>query len=155
MSKIKIRNTINHSVILSVEDLRLRREILPNQTINIDSDKFEEAMTYPGVKNLFKYGYLRVEGASEEVVDAMEDAGLNDEEIQGFLSMDELVKLFEEGSVEEVKNVLAGCPQERHNSILEAMDQTKNLEFSKVKAVRDLLGLDYIKYKNQKDDLMG
>lgn len=153
MSKIEIRNTINHSVVLTVEDLRLRREILPNQTIKIDSEKFEEAMTYPGVRNLFKYGYLRVEKASENVIEAMEDAGLTDEEIQGFLSMNELVKLFEEESVDKIKEVLADCPPERHNSILEAMDQVKNLEFAKVKAVKDLLGLNYVEYKTQKDKL--
>ena len=153
MSKMKIRNTVNHSVILLVDDLRLRREILPNQTINIDSEKFEEAMTYPGVKNLFRRGYLRAEGIDDEVREAMEDAGLSEEEINGYLSMDELVKAFEEEPVSKIKELLADGPVERHQFILEAMDQVKNLEFAKVKAVKDLLGVDYVQYKSRKDKL--
>ena len=155
MSKMKIRNVINHPVILVVEDLRLRREILPNQTINIDSDKFEEAMTYNGVKNLFRRGYLRVEGADEEVREAMEDAGLSDEEINGYLSMEELTKVFEEGSVEDVKEALKDCPPERFNFVLDTMDKVKNLEFAKVKVVKDLLGINYVEYKSKKDKLEG
>lgn len=153
MSKMKIRNTVNHSVILVVDDLRLRREILPGQTINIDSDKFEEAMTYPGVKNLFRYGFLRAENITEEVQEAMEDAGLSEDEIHGYLSMDELVKAFEEEPVDKVKELLANCPAERFDFVLEAMDKVKNLEFAKVKAVRDLLGLNYVEYKSRKDKL--
>lgn len=153
MSKIKIRNTINHPVILMVEDLRLRREILPDQTINLDSEKFEEAMTYNGVKNLFRYGYLRVENAPEEVKEAMEDAGLSDEEIHGYLSMEELVKAFETEPVDKIKELLADCPETRFDFVLEAMDKVKNLEFAKVKAVKDLLGINYVEYKSRKDKL--
>lgn len=153
MGKIKIRNTIDHLVILNVEDLRLRREIMPNQTVNIDAEKFEEAMTYTGVQNLFKYGYLRVENAPTEIEEAMEDAGLTEQEIHGFLSMGELVEAFENKPVNELKELLADCPAERFNFILEAMDKVKNLEFAKVKMVKDLLGINYIEYKTQKDKL--
>ena len=65
MSKVKIRNIIDRTVILSDSNIRFRREIRPNQVITMDSEKLDEAMSSIGVMNLFKRGFLRIEGEEE------------------------------------------------------------------------------------------
>ena len=44
MSKVKVRNLLGHDVIISVPEMRFRREIHPNQVVTIDSEKLDEAI---------------------------------------------------------------------------------------------------------------
>ena len=67
MSKVKVRNLLGHDVIISVPEMRFRREIHPNQVVTIDSEKLDEAMSYTGVENLFRYGYLRIDSDIEDI----------------------------------------------------------------------------------------
>ena len=88
MSKVKIRNIIDRTVILSDSNIRFRREIRPNQVITMDSEKLDEAMSSIGVMNLFKRGFLRIEG-EEEVkaeLEIFEDLGIDMEQNSHFYS---------------------------------------------------------------------
>src|SRR5574344_16930 len=107
MGKIKIRNIIEHSIVISEPDIRLRREILPNQTILIDEELLDEALNFIGIANMFRRGYLRIENdLSESCSDTFDNLGISVDENKDFLSLDELKEVMENGSNLDLKKAI-------------------------------------------------
>ena len=156
MSKIKLRNLLNHDLIISVPEMRLRREMRPNQAITIDSEKLDEAMSYNGVANLFRYGYVRIETDAEDIdTDVFEDLGIDLEENKKLYSMNELKELMEKGTDVELEEVLKDTSEERKQIVLAAALATDGLTFAKMNMISEYTGENIIALRKRKQDLTG
>ena len=54
---LAIKNISNHEVGIVVPEIRLSRFIQPNRSIKMNKEQLEEALTYPGVPELFNSQY--------------------------------------------------------------------------------------------------
>lgn len=154
MSKVKIKNLLGHDVVISVPEMRFRREIHPNQIVTIDSEKLDEAMSYTGVENLFRYGYLRVDSDIEDIgTEAFEDLGIDLEENHKLVSVDELVKILEEGTDAELQEILDTSTEERNQVIIAAALKADGLTYSKMKMIDKHTGENIINLRKKQQDL--
>jgi hypothetical protein len=154
MSKVKIRNIIDRAVILSDSNIRFRREIRPNQVITMDSEKLDEAMSSIGVMNLFKRGFLRIEG-EEEVkaeLEIFEDLGIDMEQNSHFLSKEELIKLMSTGTDFALKQAIENDPESRYPVIVAAALEADGLTMGKIDIIKKITGRDIIKLRSQKQE---
>ena len=154
MSKVKIRNVIDRTVILSDSNIRFRREIKPNQVVTMDSEKLDEAMSSIGVMNLFKRGYLRVEASEEakEELEIFEDLGIDMEQNGNFLSKEELIHLMRTGTDYEFKKAIENDPETRFDTIIAAALEADGLTFGKMDIIKKITGQDVIKLRSQKQE---
>ena len=154
MSKVKVRNIIDRVVILSDSNIRFRREIRPNQVITMDSEKLDEAMSSIGVMNLFKRGYLRLEGEDEAKaeLDIFEDLGIDMEQNSQFLSKEELIKLMTTGTDFALKQAIENDPESRYPVIVAAALEADGLTMGKIELIKKITGLDIIKFRSQKQE---
>lgn len=154
MSKVKVKNLLNHDVVISVPEMRFRREIRPNQVVTIDSEKLDEAMSYVGVENLFRYGYLRVDSDIEDIgTEVFEDLGIDLEENHNLVSVEELVKIIENGTDAELREILDTSPKERDEVIIAAALKVDGLTYSKMNMINKHTGKNIINLRKQQQDL--
>lgn len=154
MGKIKIRNIIDHSIVISEPDIRLRREILPNQTILIEEELLDEAMNFIGIANMFRRGYLRIENdLSESCSDTFDNLGISVDENKDFLSLDELKEVMENGSNLDLKKAIEKNTQERMSTIMAAAIASNGLSGSKIDLIEKYTGQNVLKLKDEQRQL--
>ncbi len=154
MGKIKVKNLLNHDVIISVPDMRFRREIHPNQAVSIDSEKLDEAMSYEGVANLFRKGYLRIDSEPEDVdIEVFEDLGIDLEANHSLLSVEELVKIMQEGTDQELKEILESTESSRKQVVIAAALKADGLTYSKMNMINKYTGENIIALRKKQQDL--
>lgn len=153
MGKVKIKNIINRAIVFSEPDLRIRKKILPNQITTIDSEKLDEAMGYTGISNLFRKGYLRIEGpVEEEIQNTLNDFGISLEDNQKLHSKEEIIKIMSTGTDYELKKLLESEPEGRHSVILDAALEATGITGSKMDLIEKYTGKNVYKLKATKKE---
>lgn len=66
MEKITIKNVSSATIILSFEDLKFRRELVPGRGITLDRDTYEEMTFDPGFNSLIDEHYIKIEGLDDD-----------------------------------------------------------------------------------------
>lgn len=66
MSKVLLKNTSNANVIISAQDLKFRRELIPSRTITIEKEEYTELAFDPGFQALIDGGFITVVSGLEE-----------------------------------------------------------------------------------------
>lgn len=66
MDKITIKNISTATVVVSVPDLKIRRELIPGRSFNVSREDYEEMTFDPGFNGLINDHYLSVIGLDEE-----------------------------------------------------------------------------------------
>lgn len=74
MSNIQIKNTSSATVVLSIPELRFRRELVPGRVIGVSKEEYEEMSFDPGFNTMVRDHYITVTGVdeSEAVVESNE-----------------------------------------------------------------------------------
>jgi hypothetical protein len=76
-TKVKVKSLVSSRVVLSVPDLRLKREWEKKGAVKtIPFDQLEEAMYDPGVEFLFKEGALGIDDMEVKIALGLEDEGV-------------------------------------------------------------------------------
>jgi len=63
---ITVKNISAATVILSVPELKFRRELIPGRSIHIERELYDELVFEPGIQNLVAGGYIHFDGVAEE-----------------------------------------------------------------------------------------
>ena len=75
-TKVKVKSLVSSRVVLSMPDLRLKREWERKGTIRtIPFDQLEEAMYSPGVESLFREGVLGIDDMEVKIALGLEEEG--------------------------------------------------------------------------------
>lgn len=148
---LSIKNISNHEVGIVVPEIRLSRFIQPNRSIKMNKEKLEEALTYPGVAELFNSQYLICEDDEE-----MEEIG------GGYVSIpkteeekmteEDIIKLIQTGSDLQFDKLLKSASQYRLDTIISAALKCESLTFSKINLLKAATGKDILEMKRHLDD---
>jgi len=65
MEKIVIKNIGTANIILSFEDLKFRRELVPGRSLTVDKEMYEEMAFDPGFLSMINEHYLQVIGPDD------------------------------------------------------------------------------------------
>lgn len=66
MEKIVIKNIGTANIILSFEDLKFRRELVPGRSLTVDKEMYEEMAFDPGFLSMINEHYLQVTGLDDD-----------------------------------------------------------------------------------------
>ena len=148
---LAIKNISNHEVGIVVPEIRLSRIIQPNRSIKMGKDQLEEALTYPGVAELFNSQYLICEDdeAMEEIGGGYVSIPATEEEK---MSEEDIIKLIQTGSDLQFDKLLKSASQYRLDTIISAALKCESLTFSKINLLKAATGKDNLEMKRQLDD---
>ena len=73
MSKITITNVSTSPILITVPDIKFRRELVPGRSIPVTQEVYEELMFDTGVNNLIRGHFLKIEGLEEEEESVIEE----------------------------------------------------------------------------------
>lgn len=145
---ITIKNISNREVGIVVHDMKLSRFIKPGMKIKMPVDKLEEALTYPGVPELFNSQYLVAEDqeAMEEIAGGYVNLPEQEEEK---LSESEIINLLQKGTDFQLDRLLKSSTEYRKDTIVSAALKCENITFSKLNLISKATGKDIFKMKKQ------
>lgn len=66
MDKITIKNISSANIILSFQDLNLRRELVPGRSVAVDKNTYEEMLFDAGFDSMINEHYLQILGLEED-----------------------------------------------------------------------------------------
>lgn len=147
MEKIGIKNICGHKVGLIVRDLRLNRSIEPGKIIQVEKEKFEEALTYPGVQELFDRKYLAMTDTQEAVdlgVISEEDTVTENGKLTqtGIEDAAEILKVLETGTDFQLKKLLQNQSDYRKEEIANIAAKSNKITLSKIEIIKNETGID-------------
>lgn len=103
MSKVLLKNTSNANVIISAQDLKFRRELIPSRTITIEKEEYTELAFDPGFQALIDGGFITVvSGLEENETPAVNVTTTTKEEVRKIYqdkNYQEFIKLVKNASV--------------------------------------------------------
>lgn len=157
MSKVTIKNISNRKIGISIPELRVSRSILPGREIKMEKDVLEEALTFPGVPELFSKKYLIVEEVNDaidlDIVDG--DKVVTDESgnlaIEGTEDFEQLKTIIESGTDFQLKKLLSSENKYRQDVIAAAAAQSHGITLNKIQIIKDITGIDLQKIINVED----
>lgn len=145
---ITIKNISNREVGIVVPEIRLSRFIKSGMSIKMPSDLLEEALSYPGVAELFNDQYL----ISEED-EKMEEIGAGYVTIpqskEEKMTEKEIIELIDGGTDLDLDKLLKKSSEYRYDTIVSAALKSQNLTFSKANLIKKVTGKDVIEMKKQ------
>ena len=65
MSKITIKNISTATAVLSVPEIKFHRTLTPGRIIPITQEEYDNLLFDPGVQNMIRAGYIKVDGVEE------------------------------------------------------------------------------------------
>ena len=67
MAKITLKNISSATVVIGTSDGSMRsRSLAPNRVITLTPTEYEDLMYEPGVQNMIRGGYIKIEGVNED-----------------------------------------------------------------------------------------
>ena len=67
MAKITLKNISSATVVVGTSDGSMRsRSLAPNRVITLTPTEYEDLMYEPGVQNMIRGGYIKIEGVEEK-----------------------------------------------------------------------------------------
>lgn len=148
---LAIKNISNHEIGIVVPEIRLSRFIQPNRSIKMNKEQLEEALTYPGVPELFNSQYLVCEDdeAMEEIAGGYVNLPATDEER---MSEEDIIKLIQTGSDLQFDKLLKSSSPYRLDTIISAALKCESLTFSKINLLKAATGKDILEMKKHLDN---
>ena len=143
MALIKLVNTVNHPVVVSIPELNFKRTWAKrNAVINVDSEKLQEMMYDPGFSYMLEQGVLYIEDMEEK-----KELGLEPDDAeapQNIIVLSEkeqrnyMIKLTQKEFEENVKKL----SHEQVMSLVDYAIANKLSDMSKCEFLRKLCGRD-------------
>lgn len=143
---VVIKNISNHDVGIVVPEIRFSRFISPGRTIKMTKDQLEDALSYPGVPELFNNQYLICEDSEvmEEVGGGYVNVPTSEEEK---MTEAEIVNLIRNGTDLQLDKLLKSATPYRLDTIISAAIKCDDLTFSKIKMIEKVTGKDVLQMR--------
>lgn len=143
MEKITIKNLTTCDVGLRVPEIRLNRIIKKNDSIKMNKELFEEALTYPGIQPMIDQ---KIIGVVEE--EARINLGLqwdNDEVNDSDLAnANEIKKILSEGTPFAIKKLCTNASDNRKSDIAQIAFTLNTLSIDKIDLLTEYTGIDIL-----------
>jgi hypothetical protein len=92
MSNITIKNVSTATIILTVPELRMRKELIPGRVVGVSEEEYRELNYDVGFTSLVKGHYIKVSGVDEETA----EEAISQENV---FSKDDIGKMFDTNDI--------------------------------------------------------
>lgn len=141
MSKFSIKNVSTANTVLVCENLRFRRELAPNRSLNnLDQETFEELCAEPGIQVMIANGFLKVKAddeAGQEII--KESAAEADREV---LSYDEVKEIFANKDYTKFTKTIANATPATKDNFVRAAVEMKIVDNGFTALIKKYCGVD-------------
>lgn len=143
---ITIRNISNREVGIVVPEMRLSRFIKPGMTIKMPVDTLEDALTYPGVPELFNSQYLVSE--DDETMESIAGGYIKlPETEEERMSEQEIINVLQTGTDLQLDKLLNSATEYRKDTIVSAALKCEGITYSKANLIKMRTGKDIFEMK--------
>lgn len=141
MGKVTIKNTTVGTVSIIIPEMRLNRTIKQNGSISLPKEVLEEALDYPGVRELFEEQDLAIIDEEFRIESGLQD---EDEKVdeEAMLNFDEIKKTISTGTPYQMKKLLEEATPARYQAIAQAAYECEDISMAKIEQITKATGID-------------
>ena len=93
MSKITLKNISSATVVISCPEAKINRSLVPGRVISLTPEEYEDLMFEPGIQNMIRGGFIKIDGVEEERVAVETPRNVIEKEvIEGMIKNREITK---------------------------------------------------------------
>lgn len=141
---VKVKNLSKGTVSYLLEDRHIRREwSSKNQIRPIPADELRDALYDMGIRRLFTLGYLGIEDAEDRKLVGLDYEDSKPEEtVEPFDENKAKILLIAEKDLTKFEEKLKGLKSGEIETLLNTAYEVKNIDFNKVKIIKEVCGVD-------------
>ena len=137
MGKITLKNISSATVVIGTSDGTMRsRSLAPNRVITLTPTEYEDLMYEPGVQNMIRGGYIKIDGVPEER--AVIETPTN------VLEKDEIIKMINERDITAFAKYIKIAPSAAKDTIVQYVVDNNITDNAFTALIKTYCGIDVI-----------
>ena len=137
MGKITLKNISSATVVVGTSDGSMRsRSLSPNRVITLTPTEYEDLMYEPGIQNMIRGGYIKIEGVPEER--AVIETPTN------VMSRDEIINMIEKRDFAAFTNYIKIAPSAAKDTIVQYVVENNITDNAFTALIQKYCGIDVI-----------
>ena len=137
MAKITLKNISSATVVVGTSDGSMRsRSLSPNRVITLTPTEYEDLMYEPGIQNMIRGGYIKIEGVPEER--AVIETPTN------VMSRDEIINMIEKRDFAAFTNYIKIAPSAAKDTIVQYVVENNITDNAFTALIKTYCGIDVI-----------
>ena len=110
MSKITLKNISSGTVVISSIEAKINRTLTPGRVISLTQEEYENLMFEPGIQNMIRGGYIKIDGVEEERVAV--------DEPENVMTKEEIEKMIQDREITKFANYIKVAPPAARDTIV-------------------------------------
>jgi len=137
MAKITLKNISSATVVIGTSDGAMRsRSLAPNRVITLTPTEYEDLMYEPGVQNMIRGGYIKIDGVAEDR--AVIETPTN------VMSRDEIIKMLNNRDITAFANYIKIAPSAAKDTIVQYVVENNITDNAFTALIKKYCGIDVI-----------
>ena len=137
MGKITLKNISSATVVVGTSDGTMKsRSLAPNRVITLTPTEYEDLMYEPGVQNMIRGGYIKIDGVSEDR--AVIETPTN------VMSRDEIIKMLNNRDITAFANYIKIAPSAAKDTIVQYVVDNDITDNAFTALIKKYCGIDVI-----------
>jgi len=148
MGKITLKNISSATVVVGTSDGTIRsRSLAPNRIITLTPTEYEDLMYEPGVQNMIRAGYIKIEGVNEDRAVIETPSNIKERA--------EIIKMIDDRDITAFANYIKIAPSAAKDTIVQYIvdnNITDNAFTALIKTYCDIDVIQAIAIKHQAEE---
>lgn len=144
MDKISIKNISSATVVISVPELKFRRELIPGRSINVSKEDYDELIFDPGINGLINDHYISIIGAEDDVSENVPE---------NVFEKSDLEKILDKQDITAFAKMIPTAKQAEKDTIVQLAIEKGITHPAFVKLIKQYCDVDVISAINRKHQL--
>ena len=137
MSKITLKNISSATVVINYTNGQEKtRSLLPGRTIALTNAEYEDLMYEPGIQNMIRGGYIRIDGVAEDRAAVETPENVKDR--------DEIVRMLEARDITAFAQYIKVAPAAAKETIVQYVVEHNITDPAFVSLIKTYCGVDVI-----------
>lgn len=142
-NKVVIKNISSATVVISVPELRFRRELIPGRSVSVSKEDYDELIFDPGINGLINDHYISITGAEENI----------DFKPNNVFEKTEIEKIIDKLDVTAFAKMIPTAKQAEKDTIVQLAIEKGVTHPAFVKLIKQYCDVDVINAINRKHQL--
>lgn len=148
MSKITLKNISSATVVIGSQNSNIRsRSLAPKRSITLTPEEYEDLMYEPGVQNMLRAGYIKIDGVEEERAVIATPSNVKERE--------EIIKMIDDRDITAFARYIKIAPSAAKDTIVQYVvdnNITDNAFTALIKTYCDIDVIQAIAIKHQAEE---
>lgn len=144
MNKVTIKNISSATVVISVPELKFRRELIPGRSINVSKEDYDELIFDPGLNGLINDHYISIVGA---------DDSTSENKPENVFEKSDLDKILDKLDITTFAKMIPTAKQAEKDTIVQLAVEKGITHPAFVKLIKQYCDVDVISAINRKHQL--